>query len=71
MSRFILPNALVLAIRRFDLIFSSGRRNGPAGALDLHKMKQGWGEAKIDQSVTGKPLTIGGETSSTAWERTP
>ncbi len=25
-------------------------------------MRQGWGEAKIDQSVTGKPLTIGGET---------
>ena len=30
--------------------------------LDLHKMKQGWGEAQIDQSVTGKPMKIGAET---------
>ena len=34
----------------------------PLSTLDLSKMKQGWGEPKIDQSVTGKPLTIGGKT---------
>jgi alpha-galactosidase len=34
----------------------------PLGALDLKKMKQGWGEAKIDRSVTDKPLSIGGKT---------
>ena len=32
------------------------------GTLDLGKMRQGWGEAKIDKSVTDKPLTIGGKT---------
>jgi alpha-galactosidase len=34
----------------------------PLGSLDLHKMKQGWGEPKVNQSVDGKPLMIGGKT---------
>jgi alpha-galactosidase len=33
----------------------------PLSSLDLKKMKQGWGEAKIDQAVTGIPMTIGGQ----------
>ena len=30
------------------------------GALDLDKMRQGWGEPKVDESVTGKTLRIAG-----------
>lgn len=30
-------------------------------SLDLTKMKQGWGRPQIDQSITSKPLTIGGQ----------
>jgi alpha-galactosidase len=33
----------------------------PLSELDLHKMKQGWGEPKIDKSIKDKPLSIGGK----------
>jgi alpha-galactosidase len=34
----------------------------PLGSLDLSKIKQGWGEPKVDQSVMDTPLSIGGKT---------
>jgi alpha-galactosidase len=42
--------------------FVLGDETVPLVSLDLHKMKQGWGAAKVDQAVTGKPLTLGGKT---------
>lgn len=30
-------------------------------SLDLSHMRQGWGDPKIDQTVTGKPIAIGGQ----------
>ena len=30
-------------------------------SLDLSKMRQGWGQPQVDKSVTGKPLSIGGQ----------
>ena len=63
MPRFILSNAaLVLALVVSTSSFLPAEETVPLSSLDLHKMKQGWGEAKIDQSVTGKPLVIGGQT---------
>lgn len=32
------------------------------GDLDLSKMSSGWGQPRVDQSVTGKTITIGGRT---------
>lgn len=32
----------------------------PLTALDLTKMRQGWGTPQVDRAVTGKPLSIGG-----------
>ncbi|MCC6406554.1 MAG: NPCBM/NEW2 domain-containing protein [Planctomycetes bacterium] len=32
----------------------------PLGALELGRMTQGWGEPKVDRSVTGAPLSIAG-----------
>lgn len=32
------------------------------GSLDLKHVRQGWGQAQADKSVTGKPLRIGGQT---------
>ncbi len=34
----------------------------PLGSLDLSKIKQGWGEPKVDKSVMDGPLSIGGKT---------
>ncbi len=62
MFRFILPNALALAFVVLTSPCLPAEETVPLSTLDLHKMKQGWGEAKIDRSVTGKPLTIGGQT---------
>jgi alpha-galactosidase len=56
----ILAFALVLAIATSTCLRAD--ETVPLSTLDLHKMKQGWGEAKIDQAVTGKPMTIGTET---------
>jgi alpha-galactosidase len=59
---FVLLSVLVCVLIS---LFSSclyGEEIVPLSSLDLHKMRQGWGEAKIDQSVTGKPLAIGGQT---------
>jgi len=33
----------------------------PLGALDLHKVMQGWGSPRADKSVDSHPLTIGGK----------
>jgi alpha-galactosidase len=33
----------------------------PLDSLDLSKVKQGWGEPKVDKSVIGETLSIGGE----------
>ncbi len=33
----------------------------PLGALDLTKMVSGWGKPRVDRSVQGKPLSIGGK----------
>ena len=63
MSRPILSRpAFALAILLSASSYLRAEETVPLSMLDLHKMRQGWGEAKIDQSVTGKPLTIGGET---------
>jgi alpha-galactosidase len=63
MSRYFLsPAALALALVVSTSSFLPADETIPLSSLDLHKMKQGWGEAKIDQSVTGKPLAIGKET---------
>lgn len=32
----------------------------PLSSLDLAKMRQDWGEPQVDQSITGRPLSIGG-----------
>jgi len=34
----------------------------PLGQLDLSKMSAGWGKPLVDQSVTGKTLSIAGQT---------
>ena len=63
MSRLTLSSvAFVFAIVISTSSYLRAEEVVPLSTLDLHKMKQGWGEAKIDQSVTGRPLTIGGET---------
>ena len=63
MSRPIVSSAaFVLAIVLSTSSYLRADETVPLSTLDLHKMRQGWGEAKIDQSVTGKPLTIGSET---------
>jgi alpha-galactosidase len=62
MTRLALSNAaLVLAFLVSTSSLLPAEETVPLSALDLHKMKQGWGAAKIDQAVTGKPLTIGGQ----------
>ena len=55
---------IVLALAAVSMTSSllSAEETVRLGELDLHKMKQGWGEAKIDQSVTGQPLKIGRQT---------
>jgi alpha-galactosidase len=62
MSHFILPNALLLAIVVSASSYLRAEETVPLSALDLHKMRQGWGAAQVDRSVTGKPLSIGRET---------
>ena len=63
MPRFILLGAaLLLALAVSTSTALPAEETVPLSTLDLHKMKQGWGEAKIDQSVTGKLLVIGGQT---------
>jgi alpha-galactosidase len=62
MARLILSNAaFVLAFFVSTSSLLPAEEVVPLSALDLHKMRQGWGEPKIDQSVTGKPLTIGNQ----------
>jgi len=34
----------------------------PLGELDLSKMSSGWGRPRVDQSITGKPISIAGRT---------
>ena len=34
----------------------------PVGELDLSKMSSGWGRPRVDQSITGKPISIAGRT---------
>lgn len=62
MRKFILADlAFVVTLVISISSFLGAEETVPLSSLDLHKMKQGWGEPKIDQAVTGKPLTIGGQ----------
>ena len=60
MQRLLPITAVVLALSLSARLAAD--ETVPLGTLDLAKMKQGWGEAKVNQSVTGVPLTLGGKT---------
>ena len=44
---------------------TSALETTPLSALDLSKMRQGWGTPQIDKAVTGKPISIAGRAFGT------
>ncbi len=58
-SRAVLP---VVAVVLLCACSVAGAGVVPLGELDLSKMSSGWGKPLVDQSVTGKAISLGGRT---------
>ncbi|NOX53172.1 MAG: hypothetical protein GXP27_01780, partial [Planctomycetes bacterium] len=56
-----LPTKLMLATWLLLPVAGWAKEPVPLSALDLSKMTSGWGTPRIDKSVVGKPLSIGGQ----------
>jgi alpha-galactosidase len=64
MKKHLLLTASLLAVWAVGSVLRA-EESVALGSLDLTKMKQGWGEAQVDKSVVGDPLSIGGQAFKT------